>query len=517
MCLKIIILLINLSSVLTFMDLGVHKRTTVGVNNDFLENIAKNKESPEEEKNAEFWRLSAQRELRQRLRSLPNFNRAKNIIFFLGDGMSLTTVTAARIRKGQLMGKTGEETKLSFEKFPWVGLSKTYCTNAQVADSACTATAYLCGVKTNIMTIGVTANVNYNNCTQSMDPKNQVSSLANWAQRSGKATGFITTTTLTHASPSGMYAHTANRFWECDADVLSNGQDPRKCVDMAQQLITQRPGRNLVIMMGGGMGKFLPRTMNDVFGNAGERLNNRNLLSLWQTNNPRGRIVTNRSELLNINHPTTDKIMGIFNSQVMDFHAHADPQQPTLSEMTEVALKFLKQKKYFNGYVIFIEGGLIDYGNHFNKPGLSIDETLEFDKAIELAYNLTDPYDTLIVVTADHAHPLSIAGYPGRGNPILGINKNDVDSNGKRYATLNYAVGPNQYLDENGVSLDLEQIVGNIDSIHPSQIPNQIGNHAGDDVGIFASGPYAHLFGGVIEQSSIPHFMAFAAGLDKSP
>ena len=78
----------------------------------------------------------------------PNTKTAKNVIFFLGDGMSIPTVTAARILEGQLRNETGEENFLSWEKFPWSALSKTYNTDYQVADSAGTATAYLSGVKT---------------------------------------------------------------------------------------------------------------------------------------------------------------------------------------------------------------------------------------------------------------------------------------------------------------------------------------------------------------------------------
>ncbi|XP_065368146.1 alkaline phosphatase-like [Calliphora vicina] len=513
MFLNFLLLAISFAFVLAITDQDIHLRSYSDGNNRMMGNIATGKYTPAEEKDPEFWRSLAQRELAKRLGSVPNYNRAKNIIFFLGDGMSISTVTASRIRKGQLKGKTGEEDALSFEKFPWTGLSKTYCSNSQVADSACTSTAYLCGVKANIMTIGVSANVEYNNCSMSMDPKNHVSSLADWAQKAGKSTGFVTTTTLTHASPSGMYAHTANRYWESDADVLAAQQDPATCMDMAQQLITQSPGRNLDVMMGGGMGKFIPNKIKDAHGKKGERKDGQNLLTLWKKLNPKGALVTNRKQLLNLNVNKVDKIIGTFGSTVMDFHAHADnTKQPRLVEMTEVALKFLKQKNN-NGYVIFIEGGLIDYGNHFNKPGLSTDETLEFEKAIELAVNITDPNETLIVVTSDHAHPLSIAGYPGRGTPILGVNQHDVDSNGRKYATLNYAVGPEQYLDGEGKSLDLEGLIEGIDSTHPSQIPGSIGVHGGDDVGIFALGPFSHLFSGVLQQNSIPHLMAFAAGI----
>ncbi|XP_065369523.1 membrane-bound alkaline phosphatase-like [Calliphora vicina] len=494
------------------------QRRPAAANDRFFEELGGGKHAPEEEKNPEFWNSLAREELAKRLDEQYNFNKAKNVIFFLGDGMSLTTVTASRIRKGQLKGKTGEEEKLSFERFPHTGLSRTYCANAQVADSACTATAYLCGVKSNIVTIGVSPNVEYNNCSMSMDPENHVSSIASWAQKAGKSTGFITTTTLTHASPSGSYAHTANRFWECDADIQAWGDhnEASSCMDIAQQLIKQAPGRDLDLMMGGGMGKFLPNTMNDAHGKKGEREDGRNLLSLWSEMHPTGKLVTNRDELLNLNVDKAGKIMGIFGSGVMNYHALADNnKQPTLAEMTEVALKFLSKND--KGYFIFIEGGLIDYGNHANKPGLSLDETLEMEKAIELAVNMTDPNETLIVVSADHAHPLTIAGYPARGTPILGLNENDLDENGIRYATLNYAVGTEQFLDEQGQRYELEGKIEGIDDTHPSQIPGAIGVHSGDDVGVFALGPHSHLFRGVLQQHTLPHMMAYAACIGDGP
>lgn len=80
---------------------------------------------------------------------------AKNVILFVGDGMSQATVAAGRVFKGQLEGKSGEETELVFENFPHLGLSKTYNTNSQVPDSAATATALFSGIKTSIRTIGL--------------------------------------------------------------------------------------------------------------------------------------------------------------------------------------------------------------------------------------------------------------------------------------------------------------------------------------------------------------------------
>uniref|UniRef100_A0A1I8PTZ7 Alkaline phosphatase n=1 Tax=Stomoxys calcitrans TaxID=35570 RepID=A0A1I8PTZ7_STOCA len=475
---------------------------------------------PAGEANKEFWINRAQQELKERLQKPLNLNQAKNVILFMGDGMSLTTVAASRIRKGQLKGNTGDEELLSFEKFPYTGLSKTYCSNAQVADSACSATAYLCGVKANIVTIGVSAKVNYNNCTESMDKANHVSSIAAWAQKAGKATGFITTTSLTHASPAGSYAHVASRFWESDADITTWAglNDTSGCMDIAQQLITQEPGKNFNVIMGGGMGKFLPNSVQDSHGKNGERADGKNLLSTWQYMHKKGAVVTDRAGLLAANLTKVDNILGIFQSGIMDYHALANnTKQPTLEEMTEVAIKFLSKNN--KGYFIFIEGGLIDYGNHGNAPGIAIDETLELEKAVQKARDMTNPDETLIVVTSDHGHPLSMSGYSGRGNDIMGLSDLMPDNNGQRYTTLNYATGTEQYLDEQGKRIDLTGILGghNIMGQYPSYIEVDYGVHGGDDVGVFASGPYEHLFRSSLEQHTLPHLMAYAACIGDGP
>jgi alkaline phosphatase len=97
--------------------------------------------------------------------------------------MSLPTITASRIFKGQLEGSPyGEEAELNFEKFPHVGLSKTFCIDSQVSDSACSATAYLCGTKGNIATIGVKSAVGFRDCRSQMNRTNHASSVIAWAQ-----------------------------------------------------------------------------------------------------------------------------------------------------------------------------------------------------------------------------------------------------------------------------------------------------------------------------------------------
>lgn len=149
----------------------------------------------------DFWLNIAKDFVDAQVNKRVNTNKAKNVIFFLGDGMSVSTYNAARVTMG------GEEKSLSFEEFPHIGMAKTYCTNYQVADSACTSTAYLTGVKANYGTVGVTAKVPRYNCTAQLDPTTHTESVFKWALDSGKAAGLVTTDVVTGASPSGVYAH----------------------------------------------------------------------------------------------------------------------------------------------------------------------------------------------------------------------------------------------------------------------------------------------------------------------
>ena len=103
---------------------------------------------------ASFWMEEGQAELEAALNLVPNTRLAKNIVLVVGDGMSLTTVAGARILKGQREGVDGASSKLAWETFPHVGLSKTYNVNSMVPDSAATAFAMFSGVKTNYYTLG---------------------------------------------------------------------------------------------------------------------------------------------------------------------------------------------------------------------------------------------------------------------------------------------------------------------------------------------------------------------------
>lgn len=416
-------------------------------------------ESESPELTSKYWNQKGQKTLLSHLRRMRNNRIAKNIVFFLGDGMGISTITAARIYSGQLNGLKGENVSFPFEKFPYIGLSKTYCVDKQTADSACSATAYLGGVKGNYFTIGVNGKVKSFDCKAARNPKNQVKSLAFWAQKAGKATGLITTTPVTHASPAGVYGHTPYRRWESDTDILNDNKDPNECVDLATQLVKGDVGGKLKVILGGGRNKFLPNTTIDTEGNAGERSDGKDLIEEWKRSHPNGLVVSNRDELLNINE-TVDSVLGLFSSTYMPYNLESNRSaQPSISEMTLSALKTLSKEP--NGYFLFVEGGKIDTAHHETKATFALDETNEFAKAIKTALSYVNLEDTLVVVTADHSHTMSVSGFADRGNDILGTSDTivlDEPLKDVPITTLSYASGPNLSVDENGHRLDLKNV-----------------------------------------------------------
>ncbi|VDI27771.1 Hypothetical predicted protein, partial [Mytilus galloprovincialis] len=184
---------------------------------------------------AYVWRKESQEILKNALNRKLNTNVAKNVILFIGDGMGVSTVTAARILRGQKQGRPGEETILEFEKFPHVALSKTYNIDKQTSDSGATATALMAGIKANYYTIGVDGRAKYANCSSIKNAK--VDGMVNWSKNAGKSTGIVTSTRVTHATPAAAYAHAPQREWESDIKLPANHGE---CKDIAYQLIVDQ-------------------------------------------------------------------------------------------------------------------------------------------------------------------------------------------------------------------------------------------------------------------------------------
>ncbi|EGI62845.1 PREDICTED: alkaline phosphatase, tissue-nonspecific isozyme isoform X2 [Acromyrmex echinatior] len=433
--------------------------------------------------------------------------------------MSPDTITASRIYRG------GEISQLAWEHFPHIGILKTYTTNQQVPDSASSATALFGGVKTNYEVVGVDVNVELNNCEASLNANYHVDSFIAWAQAAGKVTGFVTNTRVTHATPAPLYAHCANRRWECESKMPKNASG---CKDIARQLVENEPGKNIRVIMGGGRQVMKSNVSASEFDPidtwACYRQDGRDLINEWMRDksdrNLAYKIVQNNEELSRVDIDNVDYLLGIFaNGHIaMDWKRERDPKgQPSLEEMTVMALRILQKSK--QGYFLMVEGGLIDFAHHRGHAAQALLETVRFSDAVNTTLRMIDPDDTLVIVTSDHTQSMNFNGYSPRGSSILGIaQKSKYD--GIPYTTLSYSTGgPNNVayiVSDDGQIKRINPSESNTSDFTYSQQATIISDeayHGGGDVIVYAIGPYAHLFHSVHEQNYVAHVIAYAAGI----
>lgn len=242
--------------------------------------------------------------------------------------------------------------------------------------------SYLCGVKGNFQTIGVNGRVQLNDCEAANNELNHVHSLLELAQQAGKATGIVTTTTVSHASPAATYAHTSNRQFECDADVINFEKDPHICQDIASQLIHNSPGNKFNVIFGGGRTKFLPKSVVDADGNVGEREDEKNLIDDWKKGKQNAKFIVDKEGLDKLDISNTDHVLGLFSSGHMSFNVDADrKKQPSLTEMITKAIELLQKNEH--GYFLFVEGlyaqmELLHFRQILNQIVYQIEELCEF-------------------------------------------------------------------------------------------------------------------------------------------
>ncbi|CAH6791888.1 Alpi [Phodopus roborovskii] len=467
---------------------------------------------PVQEENPAFWNQKAAEALNVAKKLQPIQTSAKNLIIFLGDGMGVPTVTATRILKGQLQYHLGPETPLAMDSFPYMALSKTYNVDRQVPDSAGTATAYLCGVKANYKTIGVSAAARVNQCNSTFG--NEVISVMYRAKKAGKSVGVVTTTRVQHASPAGTYAHTVNRDWYSDAEMPTLALQ-QGCKDIATQLISNM---DIDVILGGGR-KFMfpkgtpdPEYLNDT-AQSGTRLDGQNLVQKWLAKHQGARYVWNRTELIQASQDSTvTHLMGLFEPAEMKYDTYRNSSlDPSLKEMTEIAIRMLSRNP--QGFYLFVEGGRIDQGHHAGTAYLALTEAVMFDSAIESASQLTSEKDTLILITADHSHVFAFGGYTLRGTSIFGLAPLNAQD-GKPYTSILYGNGPGYALSSGKRPNVTSAESGDPSYRQQAAVPLSSETHGGEDVAIFARGPQAHLVHGVQEQNYIAHVMAFAGCLE---
>lgn len=426
---------------------------------------------------------------------------AKNVILFVGDGMGVSTVTAARIFDGQSQGKSGEEHALAFESFNNVALIKTYNTNAQVPDSAGTATAIMSGYKTNIGSVNVPADLVNSKSPDSCKPKALPPTLAKIASGAGKSVGIISTARITHATPAAVYGHAANRGWEADKDIEGLIK-LAGCKSLAAQLVNHDTPVNLAL--GGGEKEFSDKQT-----------------AAWAKQGDDHIYINTGADFSALDPTATQDVLGLFNKSHMSFEADRDGTgEPSLADMTSFAIDNLSARD--TGYVLMVEAGRVDHAHHGTNAYRAMRDMQALNEAVKTAMSKTGD-DTLIMVTADHSHVFTMAGYPTRGNPILGLVRmtnretgemeHTLDEDGKPYTTLGYHNGPNVREADSPALTD--NMVQAKDYRQQTAVRTGSETHAGEDVPLYATGPGANGVRGVMEQNKIHDVMIAAMGIEK--
>lgn len=427
--------------------------------------------------------------------------KAKNIILFIGDGMGISTITAARIFDGQAKGLDGESHSLSFESFENVSLIKTYNVDAQVPDSAGTATAIISGYKTNIGAVNVRPNTdNWKMVFESCIRKSSPDTLTDIAKAHDMSVGIISTTRLTHATPAAMYGHSVSRNWESDNEVNKSAAKVG-CTGLSTQLVNSE----LDLALGGGLSKFTSEQ-----------------IATW-TAKPGHVYVKDVAEFRVADKNTN--ILGLFTPSHLSYEADRDDEkEPSLAEMTGFAIDALQNRG--SGYILMVEAGRVDHAHHATNAYRALTDMQALNVAVETALTKTNPEETLILVTADHSHVFTMAGYPVRGNPILGLVRGldyttrqpepdpSLAKDNKPYTTLSYHNGPNVRTPDSAPLTDADVLEK--DFKQHAAVPMTSETHGGEDVPLYATGPGAHRVRGVMEQDEIHDVMMMALGIKRN-
>lgn len=268
-------------------------------------------------------------------------SQVKNVILMIGDGMGISQVYA---------GMTANKGTLNLEKCQFVGFSKTYSANNYITDSAAGGTAIACGTKTNNGAIGVD------------EDGNPVKSILEYASENGLATGVVASCAITHATPASFVAHQPSRKME---------------EEIAEDFVNS----DVTLFIGGGKKQFESRA---------------DKVNLLKKLTEKGFQLA--FDLDDIKKITTGKLAGL----VADKHPDPYPKRGEfLPESVKAAINLLKNDD--DGFFLMIEGSQIDWASHANNGKATVNEVLDFDRAIKVAFDYADKDpNTLVIVTADH-------------------------------------------------------------------------------------------------------------------
>ena len=456
---------------------------------------------------------------------------ARNVILFIGDGLSIAHRTAARIlSKGMSEGHYGGE--LEIDDMPQMALISTAGTDSIVTDSANSMSAYATGHKTCVNALGVYCASNKGTLDH---PK--VETIAELAKRRlGMAVGVITNTEIEDATPAGMVAHTRRRA------------DYPQIVEMFYAVQPE-------VIMGGGSPWFLPKSVN-----GSRRLDEVDYFAKFEQ---AGYVVAETDTAMKAAaaKPQTKRLLGLFNTGNVDgaldrFFLKKGtvgrfPDQPDLVDQVKTSLDVLA--RHPEGFVLMVESGRIDKYSHSMDVERAIYDTIMLDNAVKVAKEFARRHDdTMIIVVADHAHPISLIGTYDDARPgntprqKLGVYEHALVPNYpapneqgyppsvdvSRRIALGFAAYPDHcfdarpYLDGENVpavaGAEKGTYIANTKyCTHPGSVmiegnlPKDASSetHSGDDVVLTAMGPGSEVFHGRLDNTRVFRAMAAALGL----
>ena len=323
----------------------------------------------------------------------PEGRKAKNVILFIGDGMSMAHRTAARmLSKGISQGHYGGD--LAIDDMPHMALISTAGTDSIITDSANSMSAYTTGHKTCVNALAVYC---ARNASPFAHPK--VETIGELVKRKSKmALGVVTNTEIEDATPAAVFAHTRFRR-EYDAIV-------RMMFDVKPDVI-----------LGGGSSNFLPKP-SDSASTAKTRSDNQDYIAQFKSAGY-AYATTNAELLAQSAKPETKSLLGLFNTSNIDGALDRKflktgtvstfPDQPDLTDQVRAALTVLSRND--DGLFLMVESGRIDKYSHSLDWERAVYDTIMLDNAVKLAKDFAGGRnDTLIIVVADHGHPVSIIG-----------------------------------------------------------------------------------------------------------
>ncbi|WP_314968416.1 alkaline phosphatase [Phocaeicola abscessus] len=288
---------------------------------------------------------------------------AKYVFYFIGDGMGVNQVLGTEYYLSAAKGELGV-TPLLFASFPYATTAATWSADSDVTDSAASGTALASGNKTSNGTLGLLK-----------DWKTSVNSIAVWAKESGKRVGISTSVSIDHATPAAFYAHVPKRgmYYEIGCQLPQSGFDFFGGAGFLKPVKKDDPNAPNVYDLCSKAGYTVARGYKDYQ----KKSKKANKLILFQKE-------------------------GKENSN-LPYAIDREKDDLTLTDITRAGIHFL-MKEPDKGFFFMVEGGQIDWACHSNDPGAWVNEVIDMDNAIKVAYEFYQqhPDETLIVISADH-------------------------------------------------------------------------------------------------------------------